>query len=309
MAFASVVAHAQSYPAKPVRVVIGGSPGSNADFFFRLVATRMSGILGQQLVADYRPGAGGAIGANLTVKSPPDGYVVMMVAAGFVMNPALTKSLPYDPARDFTALGLVADVPAGLVVHPSLPARNVGQLIAIARAQPGELNFGSAGPGTVSHLAGVLFNLVGKVNTVHVPYKSSAPSLVGLIAGQIAFSFPTVSGAIQHVNSGKLRLLAQTGVKRSLMLKDMPTAQEAGLPGFVVNSGFGYVGPGGMPLVVVENFNGALVKAMQDPLVRKSMIDNGADPVGNTPQQHDAYLKSEVAKWLKVGREAGIKQE
>jgi tripartite-type tricarboxylate transporter receptor subunit TctC len=304
-----VAAQAQPYPAKPIRVVIGGSPGSNADIFFRIVATRMGAVLGQQMVADYRPGAGGAIGAGFTVKSAPDGYAVMMVAAGFVMNPALTKSLPYDPARDFTALGLVADVPAGLVVHPSLPANDVKQLIAMARARPGQLNFGSAGQGSVSHLAGVLFNLEGKIDTVHVPYKSSGPSLVDLIAGQIAFSFPTVSGAIQHVNSGRLRLLAQTGTKRSLLLKDTPTAQEAGLPGFVVNSGFGYVGPGGMPRAIVDSINGALIKAIQDQAVRKSMIDNGADPAGSTPEQHDTYIKSEVAKWLKVGKAAGIKQE
>ena len=301
--------YAQNYPAKPIRVVIGGSPGSNADIFFRIVANRMGGLLGQQMVADYRPGAGGAIGANLTVKSAPDGYAVMMVAAGFVMNPALTKSLPYDPARDFTALGLVADVPAGLVVHPSLPASDVKQLIAIARARPGQLNFGSAGPGTVSHLAGVLFNLVGQVDTVHVPYKSSAPSLVDLIAGQIEFSYPTVSGALQHVRSGKLRLLAQTGVKRSALLRDIPTAQEAGLPGMVVNSGFGLVGPGAMPRPVVDVINGALAKVIQEPSIRKAMMDNGADPVGNTPEQHDAYIKAEVAKWIKVVNEAGLKTE
>jgi tripartite-type tricarboxylate transporter receptor subunit TctC len=300
---------AQQYPVKPIRVIIGGSPGSNADIFFRIVATRMGAVLGQPMVADYRPGAGGAIGAGFTVKSVPDGYAVMIVAAGFVMNPALTKSLPYDPARDFTALGLVADVPAGLVVHPSLPANDVKQLLAMARARPGQLNFGSAGQGSVSHLAGVLFNLEGRVDTVHVPYKSSGPSLVDLIAGQIAFSFPTVSGALQHVKSGRLRLLAQTGAKRSLLLKDTPTTQEAGLPGFVVNSGFGYVGPGGMPRAIVDSLNGALIKALQDQRVRKSMIDNGADPAGSTPEQHDAYIKSEVAKWLKVGKAAGVKQE
>lgn len=300
---------APGYPAKPVRVVIGGSPGSNADIFFRIVQSRMGAILGQPLVADYRPGAGGAIGANSTVKSPSDGYIIMMVAAGFVMNPALTRNLPYNPARDFTALGLVADVPAGLVVHPSLPAGDLKQLVALARARPGQLNYGSAGQGSVSHLAGVLFNLLAKVDTVHVPYKSSGPSMVDLIAGEIAFSFPTVSGALQHVHSGRLRLLAQTGVKRSAMLKDTPTAQEAGLPGLVVNSGFGLVGPGGLPKPVIDSVNGALVKTIQEPSVRKAMVDNGADPAGSTPEQHDAYIKSEVAKWIKVVNAAGLKPQ
>ncbi len=309
LAFNAVEVAAQTFPAKPIRVVIGGSPGSNADIFFRIVSTRMGAALGQQLVVDYRPGAGGAIGANITVKSPADGYTIMLVAAGFVMNPALTKSLPYDPARDFTALGLVVDVPAGLVVHPSLPASDLRQLIALARKRPGQLNYGSAGQGAVSHLSGVLFNLLTKVNTVHVAYKSSAPSMVDLIAGQIEFSFPTVSGAIQHVNSGKLRLLAQTGVKRSAMLKETPTMQEAGLPGFVVNSGFGLVGPQNLPRNVVDAINGALVKAVQDPAVRKLMIDNGADPAGSTPAQHDAFIKSEVAKWIRVVKEAGLNAE
>ena len=207
----STAAHAQTYLGKPIRLVIGGSPGSNSDIFFRIVQSRMATALGQQLVVDYRPGAGGALGAGFTVKSAADGYTIMIVAAGFVMNPALTKTLPFNPAGDFTALGLVADVPAGLVVHPSLPAGDVKQLIALARARPGVLNYGSAGQGAVLHLAGVLFNLLAKVNTVHVAYKSSGPSLVNLIAGEVAFSFPTVSGTLQHVNSGKLRLLAQDG--------------------------------------------------------------------------------------------------
>lgn len=309
VAWAPAATRAQPYPAKPIRVVIGGSPGSNADIFFRLVQPRMGAALGQQLVVDYRPGAGGALGAGITVKSPADGYTLMMVAAGFVMNPALTKTLPFNPATDFTALGLVADVPAGLLVHPSLPVSDMRQLAALARARPGVLNYGSAGQGSVSHLAGVLFNLLAKVNTVHVPYKSSGPSLVDLIAGEMAFSFPTVSGALQHVHSGKLRLLAQTGARRSAMLKDTPTAQEAGLPGFVVNSGFGLVGPGGIPKAVVDTVNGALVKTIQDAAVRKAMIDNGADPAGGTPEQHDAYIKSEVAKWIKVVNAAGLRIE
>lgn len=298
-----------AYPAKPIRVVIGGSPGSNADIFFRIVQPRMAAVLGQSLVVDYRPGAGGALGAGITVKSTPDGYTIMLVAAGFVMNPALTKTLPYNPATDFTALGLVVDVPAGLVVHPSLPANDVRQLAALAHARPGALNYGSAGQGSVSHLAGVLFNLLAKVNTVHVPYKSSGPSMVDLIAGEIAFSFPTISGALQHVHSGRLRLLAQTGARRSTMLKETPTVQEAGLAGFVVNSGFGLVGPGGLPKTVVGGINGALVKAVQEPSVRKAMIDNGADPAGGTPEQHDTYIKSEVAKWIKVVKAAGLQPD
>ena len=294
---------------KPIRVVIGGSPGSNADIFFRMVQPRMGVALGQTLVADYRPGAGGALGAGITVKSAADGYTFMMVAAGFVMNPALTKTLPFNPASDFTALGLVADVPAGLVVHPSLPAGTVQQLVALARARPGQLNYGSAGQGAVSHLAGVLFNLLAKVDTVHVPYKSSAPSLVGLISGQIAFSFPTVSGTLPHVQAGRLKLLAQTGAQRSALLKDTPTVDEAGLPGFVVNSGFGLVGPGAMGKPVVDSINSALAKALQDGSVRKAMLDNGADPAGGTPEQHDAFVKSEVAKWIKVVNAAGLKPE
>lgn len=302
-------AAAQSYPVKPIRVVIGGSPGSNADIFFRLVAPRMGATLGQQLVVDYRPGAGGAIGAAYTQKAAPDGYTIMLVAAGFVMNPALTKTLPYDPTRDFTALGLVVDVPAGLVVHPSLPASDVKQLVALARAKPGQLNYGSAGRGSVSHLSGVLFDLLAKTHTVHVPYKSSGPSLVDLMAGNVEFSFPTVSGAIPHVGSGKLHLLAQTGATRSAMLKDTPTMQEAGLPGFVVNSGFGLIGPFGLPRGVADAVNGALVKAVQEPSVRKLMVDNGADPAGTSPAQHDAYIKSEVARWITVVKAAGLKTE
>jgi tripartite-type tricarboxylate transporter receptor subunit TctC len=308
LAWANGVA-AQSFPIKPIRVVIGGSPGSNADIFFRIVATRMGATLGQQLVVDYRPGAGGAIGAAYTQKAAPDGYTIMLVAAGFVMNPALTKTLPYDPARDFTALGLVVDVPAGLVVHPSLPAKNLAQLIALARTKPGQLNYGSAGRGAVSHLSGVLLDVLAKTHTVHVPYKSSGPSLVDLMAGNVEFSFPTVSGAIPHVGSGKLRLLAQTGAARSAMLQDTPTMQEAGLPGFVVNSGFGLIGPLGLPRPVADGVNAAMVAAVQDPVVRKRLIENGADPAGTSPVQHDTYIKSEVAKWVKVVKAAGLAAE
>ena len=302
-------AHAQPFPSKPIRVLIPAAPGSNTDILFRVVSPAMSAAMGQPLVADYRAGAGGMVGAAATAKSAPDGYTIALVAAGFVMNPSMTKNMPYDPTRDFTALGLVVDVPSVLVVHPSLPAKNLKELIALAKAHPGALNFGSAGQGTNSHLGGVLFNLMAKVKTVHVPYKSSAPALVDLMAGHIEFSFSSIPGVIEHVRGGRLRLIAQTGVRRSATLPDAPTMQDAGLPGYYVNSGFGLVGPAGMPRAIVDKYNAALVKALHDPGNRKILADNGADPLGGTPEDHDAFIKAEVVRWQRVAFEAGIKPE
>lgn len=300
---------AQAYPTKPIRVFIPAAPGSNNDIFFRTVAPSMGGTLGQQLIADYRPGGGGMVGAALTVKSPPDGYTIGLVASGFVMHPAMIKNLPYDPTRDFTPLGLIVDVPSALVVHPSLPVANVKELIALARARPGQLNYGSSGQGTNAHMAGVLFNLLGKVKIVHVPYKSSTPAIVDLIAGHIELSFASIPAVIAHARSGRVRMLAQTGRVRSPTVTDIPTMEEAGLPGFYVNSGFGFAGPGGLPKPVVEKLNSALAKAVQDPGNRKSLLDQGADPIGGTPEAHDAFIKSEVARWRKVVKEAGITPE
>ncbi len=300
---------AQAYPAKPIRVVIGAAPGSNTDFFFRVVAPSMSATLGQQLIADYRPGGGGIVGAATTAKSSPDGYVISLTSSGFVIHPAMVKTLPYDPLRDFTPIGLIVDVPQGLVIHPSLPARNLKELIALARARPGKLNHGSAGTGTNNHLAGVLLNLQAKVDIVHIPYKSTPPLLIDLITGQIEMSFPSIPGVLGHSRSGKLRMLAQTGKVRSATAPDIPTMQEAGLPGFSINSGFGFVGPVNLPKAIVEKFNAALVKAVQDPANRKLLIDSGADPVGSTPEEHAAFNRSEIARWVKVAKEAGIKPE
>ena len=300
---------AQGYPSKPVRVVIGASPGSNTDFFFRVVAPSMSATLGQQLVADYRAGAGGTVGAATTAKSSPDGYVISFLSSGFVIQPAMVTSLPYDALRDFTPLGLIVDVPQGLVTHPSLPARNLKELIALARARPGQLNHGSAGTGTNNHLAGVLFNLLAKVNVVHIPYKSTPPLLIDLISGRIEMSFPSIPGAMAHSRTGRLRMLAQTGRVRSATAADVPTMQEAGLPGFSINSGFGFAGPANLPKPIVERLNAALVNAVQEPANRKMLLESGADPVGSTPEEHAAFNRSQVARWLKVAAEAGIKPE
>ena len=300
---------AQPYPAKPVRVVIGAAPGSNMDFFFRVVSNSMSATLGQQLVADYRPGGGGIVGAAAAAKANADGYLIGFVGSGFNMHPALVKNLPYDSLRDFTPLGLVVDVPQALVIHPSLPARNLKELMALARARPGQLNYGSSGPGTNSHLAGVLLTLLAKVNIVHVPYKSTPPMLIDLMSGQIEMTFPSIPGVVEHVKSGRMRMLAQTGKTRSATAPEVPTLQEAGLPGFFMNSGFGFVGPANLPRAVVDRVNAALVKAVHDPAIRKQLIDSGADPVGGVPDEHAAFNRAEVARWLKVAQEASIKPE
>ena len=299
-------AAAQGYPVKPVRVIVPAAPGSNTDFMFRTLGPRMSAILGQQLVADYRPGAGGTIGAAGTVRSVADGYTIAFHSGGFVINPAIKSVMPFDVIRDFTHLGIVADVPSAMVVHPSLPAANVRQFIAFAKTRPGVINFASAGIGTVSHLAGEYFNLIAGVRLVHVPYKSSTPVVVDLLAGQIEVSITSIPNVVGHVRNGRLRMLAQTGATRSVMIPEVPTMQEAGATGYVVSSGFGIMGPAGLPRLVVTAVNGALVKAMQDAATRKALIDSGTEPVASTPEQHEAFIRTEVAKWTKVARAAAI---
>ena len=303
------VALAQPYPSKLIRVINPSAPGGNSDIVFRLVAPKMGEILGQQLVLDYRPGAGGVIGVDMTAKSVPDGYTMAIVAASFVFNPALIKKLPYDTVNDFTPLGLVVDIPGAMVLHPSLPARNVSEFIALARTRPGQIFFSSSGPGTVGHLAGELLNNIAKIKLVHVPYKGVAPATVDAIAGHVQMTIASIPVVIENVRGGRLRMIAQCGENRSASVPEVPTMQEAGVPGFVVSSGFSLIGPAGMPRPIVEKINSALARAVQDPATRKELIDRGADPIGNTPEQHAAFIKSEIEKWQRVAKQAGISPE
>jgi len=300
---------AQQYPTRIIRVVNPNQPGGNSDILFRLLSPKMGEILGQQLVVDYRPGAGGNIGAELVAKSAPDGYMTLIAAASFLINPSLLKNLPFDAVRDFTPLGLIVDIPAALVTHPSLPVRNVKQLIALAKARPGELNFSSSGRGALAHLAGELFNNSAGINIVHVPYKGAGPAVVDLVAGHVQMSFVSIPAVVGHVQTGRLRMLAQCGATRFSSFPDLPTMVESGVPGFVVSSGFSFLGPAGMPKPIVDKLNGALVQTLRDPAIRKSLIDRGADPMGNTPAEHAAFIKSEIEKWRLVARNAGIKPE
>ena len=298
-----------AYPTKVIRLVNPNQPGGNSDIIFRLLSGKMGEILGQQLVFDYRPGAGGNIGTEMVAKSAPDGYTTLVAAASFLINPSLIRKLPFDAVRDFTPLGLVVDIPTSVVVHPSLPAKNVKELIALARTRPGQVFFSSSGAGAVGHLAGELLNAQARIKLVHVPYKGIAPGIVDLIAGHVQLSFPSIPVVIQHVQGGKLRMIGQCGETRSPSMPDVPTMQESGLPGFIVSSGFSFLGPAGLPRPVVEKLNFALVKTLQDPGVRKELISRGAVPVGNTPEQHAAYIKAEIEKWRKVAQGAGIKPE
>ena len=305
----ATTAGAQPYPSKPIRVINPAAPGGNSDIVFRMVAPKMGEIVGQQFVLDYRAGAGGVIGADMTAKSPPDGYTTAIVAASFFFNPALIKNLPNDTLKDFTPLGLVDDIPAAVVVHPSLPVKTVKELIAFARARPGQIFFSSAGPGTVAHLAGELLNSQANIKLVHVPYKGVAPATVDAIAGHVQMTIASIPVVIENVRAGRLRMIAQCGETRSPSVPNVPTMQEAGAPGFVVSSGFSWVGPAGLPRPIVEKLNGALVKALSDPTIRKELMERGADPVGNSPEQHAALIKSEIEKWQRVAKQAGISPE
>lgn len=305
----SATIFAQAYPAKPVRMIVPFAPGGNTDIIGRVFAPRFSEFLGQQVIIDNRGGAGSTIGTELAAKSPPDGYTLLMVSAAHTINPAMAKKLPYDSIKDFTPISVIADVPTSFMVHPALPAKNVKEFIAIARARPGEIFYSTAGRGTVGHLAAELINSTARIKLTPVHYKGSGPSVIDLIAGHVQVQLMSMPAAVPHAKTGKLRMIAQTGEKRSGAAPDVPTMQEQGLKGFVVSSGFALFAPAGTPRPIVDRVHAALVKALNDPGVKKSLADQGADVVAGTPEQHDAFNKAEIAKWIKVVSEAGIQPE
>ena len=306
---AATALHAQTYPAKAVRMIIPFAPGGNTDIIGRVFAPRMSEFLGQQIIIDNRGGAGSAIGTEIAAKSPRDGYTLLMVSSAHVINPAMVKKLPYDSIRDFAPISVIADVPTGFVVHPSLPAKNVHEFLTIARARPGELFYSTAGRGTVGHLASELLSSVAKIKLTAVHYKGTGPSMIDLVAGQVQFQFPSMPAAVQYTRPGRLRMIAQTGEKRSGAAPETPTMREQGLKDFIVSSGFALFAPAGTPRPIIDRVHAALVKALNDPAVKDNLANQGAEVVANTPEQHDAFNKAEIAKWIKVARAAGIQPE
>jgi tripartite-type tricarboxylate transporter receptor subunit TctC len=303
-------AAAAAYPAKPIRFVVAFPPGGGTDIIARSIAQKLSGRLAQQVVVDNRPGAGGNIGTDIVAKSAPDGYTMLMGSAGpLAINASLFASMPFDPVRDLAPVTLAASTPNVLVVHASLKAATVNELIALAKARPGEINFASSGQGTPAHLAGELLNSMAGVKLVHVPYKGAAPALADLLGGQVQLMFSTMPPALPHVKDGKLRALAVTSLKRSRAMPELPTVDEVALPGFEANTWHGVVVPAGTPAAVVVRLNREIVAILHMPEVVERLSGQGAEALGSTPEEFAAYIKSETLKWAKVVRDSGAKAE
>ncbi len=303
-------AAADAYPAKPIRFVVAFPPGGGTDIIARSIAQKLAERIAQQVVVDNRPGAGGNIGTDIVAKSAPDGYTILMGSAGpLAINASLFAKMPFDPIKDLAPVTLAASTPNVLVVHPSLPARTVKELIALARAKPGEINFASSGHGTPAHLAGELFNSMAGVKLIHVPYKGAAPALADLLGGQVQIMFSTMPPALPHVKDGKLRALAVTSRKRSPATPELSTMDEAALPGFEAITWHGVVVPAGTPTTVIALLNREIVAILHLPEVVERLSGQGAEALGSTPEEFAAYIRSESIKWAKVVRESGAKAE
>jgi tripartite-type tricarboxylate transporter receptor subunit TctC len=303
-------ATADVYPAKPIRFVVAFPPGGGTDIIARSIAQKLSERLAQQVLVDNRPGAGGNIGTDIVAKSAPDGYTMLMGSAGpLAINASLFATMPFDPVRDLAPVTLAASTPNVLVVHPSLKVSSVKELIALARSRPGAINFASSGHGTPAHLAGELFNSMAGVKLVHVPYKGAAPALADLLGGQVQLMFSTMPPALPHVKDGKLRALAVTSLKRSPAMPELPTVAEAALPGFEANTWHGVVLPAGTQPAIIARLNREIVAILHLPEVVERLSSQGAEPVGSTPEEFAAYIRSETVKWAKVVRESGARAE
>ncbi|MDB5809573.1 MAG: hypothetical protein JWN94_1695 [Betaproteobacteria bacterium] len=308
MCCAAGTVSAQAYPTKPIRMLIGFPPGGGTDIVGRIVAQKLGEALGQQVIADNRGGASGQLAAELVSKAAPDGYTIMMAhIAAISILPSLVSKLPYDAQKDFAPVSLSAIGPNLLVVHPSVPAKNVKELIALARSRPGQLQYASPGAGTVQHLAGELFKLQARVDILHVPYKGSGQSIVDLIAGHVHMDFDSVPPVINHVRQGKLRALAVTSAKRFSLLPDMPTIEEAGVPGFDMSTWWGIVAPSGVSKDIIARLNGEMIKAIRQPDVKEKIAGVGAETVGNTPEEFAAYIRTETEKYARIVKAASIR--
>lgn len=307
LVFASLT-FAQSYPSKSVRFLVGFPPGGTNDIVARALAQKLTENVGQSFVVENRGGANTAIATEVAARAAPDGYTILLNAPGHATNPALMK-LAFDSVKDFAFISLAAETQNLVVVHPSFPPRSVQELIAFSKKHPGEINYASSGTGTTVHLSAELFQFMARVKWVHIPYKGGGPAVIELLAGQTSLMFANMPTVIQNVRGGKLRALAATGSRRSSAAPDIPTVAESGIPGFEVTVWYGVSAPAMTPRAIVNRLNSEIVRALNSPDLRERLKSQGADPIGNTPEQYTAFIQDEIAKWAKVIQAAGIKGE
>jgi tripartite-type tricarboxylate transporter receptor subunit TctC len=300
---------AQPYPSRSIRFVVGFTPGGGTDIVARQIASKLPEVLGQPVVVENRPGAGTNIANEMVARSAPDGYTLLVCTSVVAINMALYKKLPYDTVRDFAPVSLFAESPNVLVVHSGLKVQTLEELIALARAKPGVLNYSSAGSGTSQNMSGELLKLRTGTNIVHVPFKGTAPSLTAVMGGDVEMTFANIPAILQHVKAGRLRPLALTGEQRSELLPDVPTMKEAGLADGAVGVWYGVLAPAATPRAVIDTLSGAIMKIARMPDMKQRLLDQGAEPVGSTPEAFGKILREEVARWTEVVTAAGIKAD
>jgi len=299
-------AAAQTYPAKPVRLLSGFPAGGANDYHARVLAQKLTELFGQTVIVENRGGAGGTIAADAIAKAAPDGYNLLMGFGSLAVAPSVYAKLPFDVLKDFTAVSLACRIQNVLVVPSALPAKNVQELIALARAHPGKMNYASSGTGATPHLSAEMFKALAKVDIAHIPYKGDTPAFVDLLAGQVDMMITVVQSTLVHIESGKLRPLAVTGLKRTASLPKVPTMQEAGLTGYELTSWFGVMGPANMPRDVLDRLNGAVVKAIAQTDVQDKFVAGGSEPESSTPEQFAQFIRDDVAKFARIVKAAGI---
>jgi len=307
---ASSTAHAQqSYPARPIHLIVPSSPGGGTDITARLIAPKLSGELGHQVVIENRAGAGTMIGGELVARAAPDGYTLLMGISTLAINPAMYRKVPYDALKDFAPISQVVSLPNILVAHPSLPVRNVKDLIAFAKSRPREINFASAGMGTSPHLSMELFLTMTGLKMSHVPYKGSGQGVVDVLAGHVSLMTPSILTALPYAKDGRLRALGVTSARRAAGAPDIPTIAEAGVPGYEATQWFGVLAPAGTSRDIVARVHDAIVRVLGEPQMKQRFSADGAEPVGSTPEEFQAYIRAETQKWTQVIKSAGIKPE
>ena len=305
--FATGLAQAQNYPSKPVRLIVPFAAGGSTDVIARILAPKLSEVWGQQVLVDNRPGGNTVIGTDIVAKSPPDGHVLLVTPAPFTVVPSVLTKLPYDPAKDFEPITLINTTPMGFVVHPGVPAKNLKELIALAKARPGQMNFGSSGSGGVPHLSGELLNTMAGLKIIHVPYKGNAPALADLVGGHVDMAFNGLTSVMSFIKSGRLRVLGVTSLTRTAALPEVPTFDEQGLKGFQAVAWNGLSGPARMPKEAVAKVADNVARIIKSPELAEQLKRDGSDPVGSTTAEFTAHLRDEVVKWKKVLDRAGIK--